>query len=409
MLNGDWKLNVRDLGVGNGGTVFNWSIEFQEKLLPPNEAFTVPLTASRFRDNGQLSSYAADRITFTGATPGFVNQILTSTDSFGCSYDTLIPVTVRSPYTVDCFSCPPPVTRPPVDTSICRGSSFVARLDPGIESAIDTVRWRASTNQGISLLNATPSAPFRSRLTVTDQVPTSFSEPSAILTAVCIDYRAAHPLSGLAITLVSPAGSRLPLVSPGQVSDRSFSNCLVPGESAPWTALRGEAVNGDWILEVSDTSSGNRGTLVSWSLDLVRQPAITYRWSPGRSRAELYGLRRAHHHAHPGRTYTLSATTADGCSGTASINVTVEDITIDYTADIFAGCAGQDDGSITLTPDRSDTDISYRWSNGATQRDIRNLSPGTYTLMVTAPNGCQDSFRYTVPLPDPIVVNVTEK
>ena len=406
-LSGDWELHVLDLGSGNGGTVFNWSIEFQEKLLSPNEAFTIPITATSFSDNGQLTGYAADRVTFTGKTPGFVNQILTSADSFGCSYDTLIPITVRSPYTADCFRCPPPVTTPVVDTSICKGSSLIPQVDLAIESAVDTVRWQASTNQPINLLNATPTAPFRSSLTVTDQVPATFGAPPTSLTAVCLDYRSGSSLTGLSLTLVSPAGTRLPLISTGQLNGPNFSDCLIPGEDAPWSSLRGESINGDWVLEVSDTNPANRGTLVSWSLDLVREPAITYRWSPAGPELSCTDCPTPTITPTQDRTYTLSATTADGCSGTASIAVTVKDITVDYTADIFAGCTGQDDGTITLAPDQPDSEVDYRWSNGAMTRDITDLSPASYGLTVTAPNGCQDSFRYTVPLPDPVVVNVT--
>ena len=407
-LNGDWELHVLDLVSSNGGTVFNWTIEFQETLQSSSEQFTIPVTGSRFQDNGQLSRYAADRITFTGTTPGFVNQVLTSTDSFGCSYDTLIAVTVRSPYAQDCFSCPSPVAKPAVDTSICRGSSFVARLDPGIESAIDTVRWQASTNQSISLLNATPATPFRSRLRVTDQVPSTFGEPPATLAAVCIDYRADGPLTGLSLTLVSPAGSRLPLLSPGEFSGRSYTDCLIANGGAPWTALRGEAVNGDWVLEVSDSNSGNRGTLVGWSLDLVRQPPITYRWSPAGPELSCTNCANPTITPTQDQTYALTATTADGCTGTASISVTVKDITINYVADILTGCAEENNGSITLTPDRPATELTYQWSSGAAQRDIQNLSPGPYTLTVTAPNGCREFFTYTVPVPSPVRVNVTD-
>ena len=407
-LNGDWELHVLDLGSGNGGTVFNWSIEFQQKLLPADENFTIPITKNRFQDNAQLTDYTPRRITFTGATPGFVNQILTSTDSFGCSYDTLIPITVRSPYAADCFECPPPVTTPVVDTSICRGSSLIPQLALQIESAVDTVRWQASTHQPISLLNATPTAPFRSSLTVTDQVPTTFGEPSATLIAVCLDYQSSGSLTGLSITLISPAGSRLPLVRPGQVAGPTLRDCLVPGTGAPWPALRGQSINGDWTLEVSDTNPSNRGTLVSWSLDLVREPAITYRWSPAGPELSCTDCPSPTITPTQDRTYTLSATTADGCSGTASIAVTVEDISVDYMADIFAGCAGQDNGTITLEPVQPTSELAYRWSNGAATPGITDLSPASYGLTVTAPNGCQDSFRYTVPVPDPVVVNVTD-
>ena len=409
-LNGNWKLSVLDLGDGNGGTVFGWSIEFQDKVLPAGEAFIVPIVSTRWTDTGQLTSYTPDRIVFTGRTPGFVNQLLTSVDSFGCSYDTLIPVTVRSPYAQQCFSCEPPAKPTTKDTSICAGTSFVADLDLQIPSLVDTVRWQAHTSQKISRLNATPTAPFRSTLRVTDQLPATFSDPTTTLAGVCIDYRGTGNLTGLSIQLISPGGTRLPLVTPGQLTGRTFRQCITPSTAAPWSALRGQPVNGNWVLEVSDTNKTNRGTLLSWSVDLVREPPVTYSWSPASPDFSCTDCARPTVTPTQPGTYTLRATTADGCSGSAKLIITLQDITVDFTPNIFPGCADEDNGSIQLTPATPTRDLTYAWSNGARERDLFNLSPGPYTLTVTATNGCRDLFTYRVPSPDPVgfaVVSVT--
>lgn len=54
-----------------------------------------------------------------------------------------------------------------------------------------------------------------------------------------------------------------------------------------------------------------------------------------------------------------------------------------------------DPGSIDLTVTGNDT-YTYLWSNGATTEDLINLIPGTYSVTVTAANGCAYSETYEV-------------
>ncbi len=55
-------------------------------------------------------------------------------------------------------------------------------------------------------------------------------------------------------------------------------------------------------------------------------------------------------------------------------------------------CLGNNDGSIDLTA--SGNNLAYLWSNGATTEDISGLSPGTYSVTLTANGACTftDSF-----------------
>ncbi len=50
-------------------------------------------------------------------------------------------------------------------------------------------------------------------------------------------------------------------------------------------------------------------------------------------------------------------------------------------------CAAND-GSITVNPTGIPGPYTYLWSNGATSQTITNLGPGTYTVTVSANNGC---------------------
>jgi hypothetical protein len=60
--------------------------------------------------------------------------------------------------------------------------------------------------------------------------------------------------------------------------------------------------------------------------------------------------------------------------------------------------ASPNDGSIVLTILSGGTPgFTYFWSNGATTKDISNLSVGTYTVTITDANNCVRSFPFSVP------------
>ena len=54
-----------------------------------------------------------------------------------------------------------------------------------------------------------------------------------------------------------------------------------------------------------------------------------------------------------------------------------------------------DPGSIDLTVTGNDT-YTYQWSNGAISEDLMNLIPGTYSVTVTASNGCAYSETFEI-------------
>ncbi len=66
-------------------------------------------------------------------------------------------------------------------------------------------------------------------------------------------------------------------------------------------------------------------------------------------------------------------------------------------------CGNSADGSITSTVTGGEPPYDYLWSNGATTPDITNISPGTYTLIVTDDTGHSISLSADVQAPSDII------
>ncbi|MEK7415333.1 MAG: hypothetical protein AAB263_18660, partial [Planctomycetota bacterium] len=127
------------------------------------------------------------------------------------------------------------------------------------------------------------------------------------------------------------------------------------------------------------------------SISLVVTDATTpytYLWSNSAATAGISNLAPAN--------YSVTVTGANGCSTTATYNVSNQSNTFS-----IAGTASPDKhcvletGSVdlTVTPPGSYT---IAWSNSAATEDIANLAPGTYTVSVTAAGDCTATATFIV-------------
>lgn len=114
----------------------------------------------------------------------------------------------------------------------------------------------------------------------------------------------------------------------------------------------------------------------------------TYAWSNGGTSASISNLAAG--------TYTVTVTTATGCTATGSRVVTQPTAIATSTA-ITPATNGQNNGVIDLTVSGGTPAYTYIWSNGKTTQDINGLAPGTYTVTVTDSKGCTATKSATVP------------
>jgi len=129
-------------------------------------------------------------------------------------------------------------------------------------------------------------------------------------------------------------------------------------------------------------SSDITGTTFSWSNGLGTNPNVTV--SPTTT-----------------TTYSVTGTTNEGCTGTASITVTVHPLpTINFLVN-SAHC-GHSDGSILLNINGAVPPYTFIWSNGYMDANLNNIVAGNYIVTVTDAIGCMSIANiYVEDLPGP--------
>ncbi len=118
-------------------------------------------------------------------------------------------------------------------------------------------------------------------------------------------------------------------------------------------------------------------------------PGYTYNWAPsGGTNATATGLASG--------VYTVTITDVNGCTQTATINVTQPTaLTVSITP--TNSTCNLANGSATANPSGGTGPFTYLWSpSGGTNATENGLSAGTYTVVVTDANGCTNSSTVTL-------------
>ena len=129
----------------------------------------------------------------------------------------------------------------------------------------------------------------------------------------------------------------------------------------------------------------------------------TYLWSSGQNTEDLNNIGAG--------TYTVTATDENGCSEEITVEITEPDpLIITETHSDFSGfgvtCNGGNDGFIDVTIEGGSGVFDFSWSSGQVTEDISNIGAGTYTLIVTEGNGCEESITIEITEPDPLELTV---
>jgi subtilisin-like proprotein convertase family protein len=288
----------------------------------------------------------------------------------------------------------------------------------------------------LTVSTPTPAGPCATasgaiNLTITDNNPTGVSTnlnvtcppAGAVLSTVAVTLNITHTWdSDLTIFLKSPTGRVINLINGRGGSGDNFTNTVISSASTtslgtgavPFTgtfAADGVATNppagftqtdatfasfiantispnGTWSLGARDIAGGDVGTIQNWSLSLgyntlapIPSAGLTFAWSPA---AGLSNTTTNPVAASPAvsTTYTVVVTNASGCTGTASIPITVNArpaITAQPTA--TTACAGS---NANFTVAATGTGVTYQWQvstdNCATYTNITGATAATLSL-----------------------------
>ncbi|MFN4256564.1 MAG: T9SS type A sorting domain-containing protein, partial [Saprospiraceae bacterium] len=104
----------------------------------------------------------------------------------------------------------------------------------------------------------------------------------------------------------------------------------------------------------------------------------------------------------PAGTYTVTVTSASGCSLAATYTLTQPTaVAIKGTVTQIL-CNNQNNGKIVATASGGTGAKTLLWNNGATTGTIQNLAGGTYTVTATDTKGCTGSATFTIVNPTPV-------
>ena len=118
-------------------------------------------------------------------------------------------------------------------------------------------------------------------------------------------------------------------------------------------------------------------------------PGVTYLWNTGQIGSTLTVLSSG--------LYIVTATDANGCTGSDTVEVNFESPIVPSTSTIDETCVSCCDGEIGLSVTGGNGSFTYAWSNGSTSANQSSLCPGTYTVTITdAVSGCTEVTSATV-------------
>lgn len=178
------------------------------------------------------------------------------------------------------------------------------------------------------------------------------------------------------IIVSRPAGNYAVTVTNGNGCSATTSvDITQPLAPLTLTANPSDAVCGQPNGTASVTATGGAG-------------GYTYIWSTGATTQTLNNVASG--------SYTVTVNDANQCS--AATFMTVNNSTSNLSVQVQgtnASC-GQQNGSAAAIANSPNFNGTYSWSNGGNAGTISSLAPGTYSVTITASNGCTASASATI-------------
>ena len=298
---------------------------------------------------------------------------VTASDSYGCTTSSSISLTAVTPPSVT-------ISGP---TSICAGGSATF----SVAGSFPNYLWSNNTN-GPTIVVSDPGI-FSVTVTAANGCTGTDSQQLNITNTLSPQIsEAPYNCDGL-LTLDAGVG-----YSSYEWSNGAVTNSLTITQSGSFevtvtdaTGCSGIALYNAEIPETPEVLIGAPGTLCDGnSATLNASPGLTaYIWSTGQTGASIS--------IQSGGLYEVTAFDAFGCTASDQVLITSLPAPSPEIIGAAAVCEGGT-GNLSLTETYSD----YSWSESSGSPSIEVSLSGTYSVTVTAPNGCTgtDSFLFTV-------------
>jgi len=116
------------------------------------------------------------------------------------------------------------------------------------------------------------------------------------------------------------------------------------------------------------------------NISITDTSALSYNWNTGDSTNMLSDLAAG--------VYQVTISDTLGCNVVESIAINYSTRANSTITGTDATCFGLNNGTAIVNDTIADTGYSYLWSTGDTTKSLTNLSPATYFVLATSPEGC---------------------
>ncbi|MEM1121417.1 MAG: gliding motility-associated C-terminal domain-containing protein, partial [Bacteroidota bacterium] len=298
-LNGDWIITVTDLWEQDNGWIFSWSMDINPDLYPDLETFQTEIVDFSWQPHPDFIINTNEQVIAQPDQAGAVDYLLSATDNFGCTHDTIFAIEILAAGDVACLDCDKHLLQE-TETTICRGDNLQlgALVDPYV---IGVKTFESQPEKTFSFSTNPPFNPYENPIQVSNIPEGRIREDGSNLVSVCLNLKSEFN-SDLSITLISPNGVFLNLSSENGGRGKGYLNTcftasaersIITQETTtfsgnyrpqePFSNLKNTFTNGMWTLQLSDdagTKIEDVNILESWSMTFLSPDGGTFTWTP---------------------------------------------------------------------------------------------------------------------------------
>ena len=372
-LNGNWSIIVTDnLGIDNG-YIFNWSINFDNSILPTDYSFTPTIVNTFWSPSPSIASTTGQTISVLPTAAGNHCYTYNAVDNFGCTYSQQVCIDVAPGVTLTSNTANP--------LSVYVGQNGTYYFSGGTPNAIVTYNVNGGANQQVTLdASGNATVVVNSLAVNTTVTATRVDEQPIVVTGnVILTTGGINPTNSHGV--IEPAGT---VATVANCTTVDFNNDIVSlklGHQLPiGTVITISIAKNNNQGSVQITDGTNTITFDSGAINVLQRISFTM----GRVTDIITITRNAGNVFVDGIAYTFNIT---GC--TAAVNlpatVTVTPPPFPFITSITNDaniCLGAN--AIFTVLGSANTTVTYSINGGSTQTILLN-GAGQGTITVNAP------------------------